>query len=323
MLSDAFGRQFTYLRLSVTDVCNFRCQYCLPDGYQCDRTRNEMSLEEIGRVATAFTQLGIQKIRLTGGEPSIRRDLVEIIARLRALDGLKTIALTTNGYKLPQKVSGWVEAGLDALNVSVDSLDARLFQSLTGHNRLREVLEGIDKALSLGLKVKVNSVLLRGWNDHQLDQFLAWIKDTPISIRFIELMQTSDNLAYFKRHHVSGALVRDKLYTLGWREVARSPTSGPAVEMVHPDYAGRIGLIMPYSPDFCRRCNRLRISSEGNLHLCLFASEGHSLRHFMQNDAQLSQLKAQILALLQRKSEGHQLHQGRTGMTKQLAMIGG
>ncbi|MEC8444572.1 MAG: radical SAM protein, partial [Pseudomonadota bacterium] len=159
-LQDAFGRRLTYLRLSITDVCNFRCNYCLPDGYQCNDDSSPLDLDEIARIAHIFARLGTRKIRITGGEPSVRRDLVEIIRILKQTPGIEQVAITTNGWKLPQFLPQWLEAGLDSLNVSIDSLDPRQFQAITGHDRLNDLLTGIEQAQQVGFeRIKVNAVL--------------------------------------------------------------------------------------------------------------------------------------------------------------------
>lgn len=324
MLQDSFGREFHYLRLSITDVCNFRCTYCLPDGYQGKPDSGFLSLDEVRRVIGAFAATGTSKIRITGGEPSVRGDLPEIIAAAKATPGIRTVALTTNGYRLPERIDGWAAAGLDALNLSIDSLDPGVFAAITGHTRLRELLDGLDRALALGIpRVKVNTVLLRGHNDGQIDRFLDWIRDLPITLRFIELMQTGDNADFFRSHHVSGEALRQRLLDAGWRPVIRGRDAGPAQELHHPDYSGRIGLILPYSKDFCATCNRLRVSALGRLHLCLFSEQGIDLRHLLQEDAQREELIAFLRDRLADKKVSHFLHEGFSGGTRHLAMLGG
>ena len=323
MLTDNFGRRFYYLRLSITDVCNFRCNYCLPDGYQCDHDRDFLSFDEIKRLASAFGQLGTEKIRITGGEPSLRKDLPEIIAACKQTPGIRKVAITTNGFKLPTHLPAWLDAGIDAINISIDSLDPRQFHAITGHNKLDTVLKGIDMALADGqAKVKVNTVLMREHNAYDMQSYLDWLKDTPVTLRFIELMQTGDNQAFFDAQHVQGSSIKQKLILDGWLPALRDKSSGPAQEFYHPDYQGRIGLIMPYSKDFCNSCNRLRVSSLGKLHLCLFGEQGLSLKEHLQND-DLEPLKHQIVALLGDKKATHFLQDKITGATKHLAMLGG
>ncbi|MEI6894597.1 MAG: GTP 3',8-cyclase MoaA [Colwellia sp.] len=323
MLTDNFGRRFSYLRLSITDVCNFSCNYCLPDGYQCDQPRDFLSLAEIKRITQAFAELGTEKIRITGGEPALRKDLPEIINICKQTPGIKTVAITSNGFKLPQHLPYWLDAGIDAINISIDSLDPRQFHAITGHDKLKTILNGIDMALADGrASLKVNTVLMREYSGKDIRSYLDWIKDTPITLRFIELMQTGDNKKFFDSQHVQGSRIKQNLILDGWLPVIQKKSAGPAQEFYHPDYQGKIGLIMPYSKDFCNSCNRLRISSSGKLHLCLFGEEGLSLREALQSD-ELQPLQAKILSLLGDKKATHYLHEKLTGATKHLAMLGG
>ncbi len=323
-LQDRQGREFPYLRLSVTDLCNFKCQYCLPDGCVDSQHKSALTLPELRRLVTAFTWQGTNKVRISGGEPSLRSDFNEILSTLSAIDGIKTVAVTTNGYKMDKRVKSWIDAGMNRLNVSIDSLEPAMFQRITGHNRLDEALKGIDIALASGISsVKVNTVLIKGLNDHELDRFLGWIKDQSITVRFIELMETGDIRNFFQKHHVSGASIRSKLVDRGWQLIERAADAGPAQEFRHPDYNGRIGLIMPYSKDFCASCNRLRVTSQGDLQLCLFSEGGYSLRHLLQADSQHELLVTRIRDLLQYKDDRHFLDHGVTGATRNLAMIGG
>ncbi|MGL5947855.1 MAG: GTP 3',8-cyclase MoaA [Aeromonas sp.] len=324
-LEDALARKFGYLRLSLTEVCNFRCQYCLPDGYQAPLERPRfLNVPEISRLARTFAALGTRKVRLTGGEPSLRKDLPEVIATLAATPGIEQIAMTTNGYRLNSQVATWRAAGLTSLNISVDSLDPRQFHAITGENKLTAILRGIDAALAAGVpKVKINVVLLKGLNDRALADFLAWIKPLPLDLRFIELMQTGGD-TQFSQYHQSGAVVREQLLARGWLvQPRRDAHAGPAELYAHPDSCGQVGLIMPYSPNFCASCNRLRVSAQGQLHLCLFGEGGIDLRHLLAHDEQQALLAAHIRAALQDKPAAHQLAQGLTGATVSLAQYGG
>lgn len=323
---DNFARRFYYLRLSITDVCNFRCTYCLPDGYKPQGAQNKsfLSLDEIRRVTRAFAAAGTEKVRLTGGEPSMRRDFTDIIAAVRDNPSIRQIALTTNGYRLQRDIGKWRAAGLTALNVSVDSLDARQFHAITGQNKFDEVMRGIDAAFDAGFsQVKVNTVLMRDVNHHSLDTFLAWVRDRPVQLRFIELMETGDGGSLFRRHHVSGQVIRDQLLRQGWVQQQRARSDGPAQVFRHADYQGEIGLIMPYEKDFCASCNRLRVSATGQLHLCLFGDGGVPLRDLLADDSQQAELQARIAGSLTTKKETHFLHQGHTGITQNLSFIGG
>lgn len=323
MLKDSFGRNFPYLRLSVTEVCNFRCTYCLPNGYQ-QTDRDFLTLPEIRRLATAFADLGTHKIRLTGGEPTVRRDLFDIAHAVSSLATIRTVALTTNGYNLKENVQGYMAAGINALNVSIDSLDPKRFHAITGHDKLAHVLDGIEAAKVAGFtKIKINSVLLKEVTDQTLPDFLVWIKHESLSIRFIELMQTGENLDFFKQHHISAGIIIGQLLERGFVPVIRLPDAGPAQEFTHPDYAGTIGIIAPYSKDFCKSCNRLRVTSRGKLMLCLFGEGGYDLRPYLQHDDQRAELIDAIAAALHFKHESHYLQQGITGSTPNLASLGG
>ncbi len=323
---DRFQRKFYYLRLSITDVCNFKCTYCLPDGYKpsADRPASFLTVNEIRRVVSAFAHCGTSKVRITGGEPSLRKDFGEIIHAIAQTPGIQKVATTTNGYRLAKHIGEWREAGLTQLNVSVDSLDPRMFAQITGENRFQQVMSGIDRAFEVGFEqVKVNVVLMKNLNHLELPKFMAWIKTRSIQLRFIELMQTGEMDELFARHHVSGTSIRDYLLGNGWLLKARADNDGPAQVFIHPDFQGEIGLIMPYEKDFCRSCNRLRVSALGKLHLCLFGEQGIELRDLLQDDHQENALIERIQTQLQNKAETHFLHDGNSGVTPHLASIGG
>lgn len=322
-LVDGFGRRFHYLRLSVTEVCNFRCTYCLPDGFKKSAPLNFLAPLECERVVRAFAALGVSKIRLTGGEPSVRRDLPEIIARTAAIPGVSKVCITTNGWNLDRQVAGWRDAGLTNLNVSIDSLDRATFHRITGHDRLPSVVAGLDRALALGVAdVKVNGVLMRDTIEAGFEAFTAFVRSRPVAVRLIELMRTGDNAEFFADQHVPGSLLTDWLTSRGWAPRPRAFDDGPAVEMAHPDFAGRIGLIAPYAPGFCDSCNRLRITARGQLRLCLFGELGVGLKDLLETD-EPEALRARILKALAGKPAGHRLHDGDSGDTRQLAQFGG
>lgn len=324
LLADGFGRRFPYLRLSLTEACNFSCSYCLPNGYQADGRPRFLDVDEIGRLVRAFATLGMHKIRLTGGEPSLRRDLEQVIERVAGTPGIRKVAITTNGTLLPRRLPGWHRAGLTALNVSMDSLRRERFHAITGHDRLPDILEGLELAQALGLpSVKLNAVLLRGLNDDELPAWMAFLRERPLSVRFIELMRTGDNADYFQRHHLGASTVVEQLLAAGWRLRPRASDAGPAREYTHPEHRGSIGVIAPYARDFCQGCNRLRVTARGDLRLCLFGEFGVPLRPLLQHDDDRDALLARITTQLGLKAAGHGLHQGRTGLTPNLASIGG
>jgi cyclic pyranopterin phosphate synthase len=328
LLQDAFGRRFPYIRLSITDVCNFKCDYCLPDGYKIDKSDNRtfITAEEIKRLAKALSQLGVSKIRLTGGEPTIRKDFFEIVNILKENSGIKKTVITTNGYKLENLAEKLVKSKLDGINISIDSLNKDTFKKITGHDRLEEILRGIKKLQSLGFNnIKINAVLLKNINSSEKDfeQWAGFIKENDLDFRYIELMQTGDNHEYYRKFHISSKVFSEYLIKNNWIFQTLGKDAGPSKNYINPDYKGKFGLIAPYSKDFCKTCNRLRITSRGDLRLCLFGNTGINIRHLMQRDDQLEELKDLILKQLNFKKESHYLELGETGLTNNLSTTGG
>ncbi len=326
ILKDNYNRSFSYLRLSLTSACNFRCNYCLPNGYNKreDKTQN-LNIEEITNLVTAFAKLGTKKIRLTGGEPTIRKDFVDIIKSIKNVEGVEKIALTTNAYKLEENAKLYKQSGITALNISLDSLNPETFKNIRGQDKLAKILKGVDTALDAGFdNIKLNVVLLNNVNSQELDNFINYVQNKNVSLRFIELMQTIDNYDYFKKYHLSGKVIEDKLLAKNFiKEEKKSLTDGPAVYFSHKDSKGKIGLIMPYSKDFCKTCNRLRVSSDGQLFLCLFDSKGYCIRNFLQENTKTEELIEKITSLMPYKRETHFLHDEDPGLRKHLASIGG
>ena len=327
-LKDSFGRTFPYIRLSITDVCNFKCGYCLPNGYKIDRSDNRkfLSLNEIRRLAKALSELGVNKIRLTGGEPTVRKDFFDIVKTIKENSGIKKTVITTNGYHLDKIAQKLKDFGLDGVNISIDSLNREIFKRVTSHDRLDEILRGIEILQSLNFQnIKINAVLLKGINDDEKD-FNEWsnfIEKNKIDFRYIELMQTGDNLDYFKKYHVPAAKFTNYLIKNNWIIQTFGRDAGPAKNYINPKFKGKFGIIAPYSKDFCKSCNRLRITAKGDLRLCLFGNTGINIRHLMQKDEQLEELKDLILKQLNYKKKSHYLELGDTGLTKNLSTTGG
>ena len=328
LLKDSFGRFFPYIRLSITDICNFKCGYCLPDGYQVNKGDNRkfLQLDEIKRLAKALSELGVSKIRLTGGEPTVRKDFFEIIKVIKQNSGIKKVVITSNGYHLDKIANKIKESGLDGINISIDSLNKEVFKRVTSHDRLEEILKGIKILQSLNFKnIKINAVLLKGINDSE-DDFNQWsnfIQENKIDFRYIELMQTGDNLDYFKKYHVPAAKFINYLIKNNWIIQTFGRDAGPAKNYLNPKFIGKFGIIAPYSKDFCKSCNRLRITANGDLRLFLFVNTGINIRHLMQRDEQLEELKDLILKQLNYKKKSHYLELGETGLTKNLSTTGG
>ncbi len=329
-LFDTYGREFSYLRLSITEACNFRCLYCLPDGSQrqvgCGNSRQDapLNVAEIENLILGFADLGFRKVRLTGGEPTLRPEIVEIVRKIADIPAITTLALTTNGHRLSELAGPLRRAGLNVINVSMDSLDSTRFQEITGSRLLGQVRQGVEEAVRVGIgRVKINVVLLRRSARQNLKDFMEWVRETPIRVRFIELMQTQDNGAFFQQEHLSGDEFRSDMEALGWKEQAREALDGPAREFCHPGFVGRLGIISAYSHNFCGPCNRLRVSSRGKLKLCLFGEKEYSLRHLLQSPEQREELVCAVRSRIGEKASSHFLGDGIYGSTKHLAAIGG
>ena len=328
VLKDSFGRKFPYIRLSISDVCNFKCGYCLPNGYQVDKNDNRkfLHLDEIKRLAKCFSELGVKKIRVTGGEPTVRKDFFDIIKVLKFESGIQNVSITTNGYKLDKKAEQLVNSGLTGINISIDSLDKEIFKNITGHDRLPEILNGIENLQNIGFEnIKINAVLLNGINS-SIKDFNTWakyIETNKVDFRYIELMRTGDNLDYFNKYHVSSKIFEEYLKENKWIYQTFGKDAGPSLNYINPKFKGKFGVIAPYSKDFCKSCNRLRITSRGDLRLCLFGNTGINLRHLLQKDDQLIELKDLIMKQMQFKKESHYLELGNTGSTINLSKTGG
>ena len=311
-LVDRYGRVHTYLRLSVTDRCNYRCSYCLPmQKMDWMRRSDLLSYEEIERLLTVFARLGIRRVRLTGGEPLVRRDLVDLVARLGAIEGLEDIAMTTNGHALAAKAEALKAAGLSRVNVSLDTLDADAFREVTRGGTLSKVLEGIEAARSAGLTpIKVNCVVVKGINDDaptaMLDYFAPHAEDTIV--RFIEAMPFEGTTAV-GRHVASGSL-RDVLEDRLQLETdgAHARHGGPATAWRVRESGLRVGFISAMSEHFCESCNRLRLQADGTLRTCLSRESFPSLRDRLRSGATDAELAQAIREQVWHKVAGHEAH---------------
>jgi cyclic pyranopterin phosphate synthase len=292
-LYDAFNRPLENLRISVTDRCNFRCSYCMPahkfpQGYPFIASADLLTFEEIARLAHIFSHLGVRKIRLTGGEPLVRPHLEQLVAMLSKIDGIREIAMTTNGYLLPEKAELLREQGLTRLNISLDSLDDEVFRQMNGGRaRVADVLKGIDAAERAGFSpLKINTVVQRSVNDHTLVDLVLYFREHGHIIRFIEFMDTG-TLNGWKYDHV---LLTDELIQQIERVIPLEPLlphySGEVVRRYrYADGSGEIGFITSVSNPFCGGCNRLRLSAEGKIYTCLFARQGVDLRDLLRSGA--------------------------------------
>lgn len=267
-MRDQFQREISYLRVSITDLCNLRCRYCMPDGVCQKRHEDILSFEEITEIVTAAASLGIRKIRVTGGEPLVRKGCVELCRMIAAVPGIEEVDMTTNGILLGRYANELKEAGVRRVNVSLDTLQAEKYQYITGGGNLQQVLHGIQAAFAAGLTpVKINTVLMGGFNDDEILNFVELTRKTPVELRFIELMPMGGT--FDKEAYLPGDVVLERVPEL--REV---PENGGVARLYRlPDGQGRIGLISPLSRHFCGSCNRLRLTSEGKLKPCLHSNQ--------------------------------------------------
>jgi cyclic pyranopterin phosphate synthase len=329
-LIDAFGRRLTYLRVSVTDRCNLRCTYCLPEDAEFPfGDRDFLSPEEIETMVGALVRLGIDRVRLTGGEPLVRRDILEIVRRVKALPGVKNLALSTNGTELARLAPALKEAGVDRVNISLDTLDPERFREITRRGDLAKVWEGVEAALDAGLDpVKLNAVLTGEESLADADRLVALTLDQPLAVRFIEMMPTAANryVAADAAGHVPTCDdVRERVEArYGALEAADFEyRTGPAKSFRIPGAAGTVGFITPLSHTFCAECNRLRLSARGELRLCLFAERNYPLRPWLEAADPGAALESEILRVLQEKPAEHMLAQGDYGNLVSFMEIGG
>ncbi|XP_049571730.1 molybdenum cofactor biosynthesis protein 1 isoform X2 [Orcinus orca] len=306
-LTDSFGRRHSYLRISLTEKCNLRCQYCMPEeGVPLTPKADLLTTEEILTLARLFVKEGVDKIRLTGGEPLIRPDVVDIVAQLHQLEGLRTIGITTNGINLARLLPQLQEAGLSTINISLDTLVPAKFEFIVRRKGFRKVMEGIHKAIELGYSpVKVNCVVMRGLNEDELLDFVALTEGLPLDVRFIEYMPFDGNKWNFKKM-VSYKEMLDTLRQQ-WPELEKLPEeeSSTAKAFKIPGFRGRVSFITSMSEHFCGTCNRLRITADGNLKVCLFGNSEVSLRDHLRAGASEEELLRIIGAAVGRKKRQH------------------
>jgi GTP 3',8-cyclase len=323
-LSDSFGRVMRDLRVSVTDRCNFRCLYCLPETEEAAnfyrgkfdpvhnpkplpgkfpqwKTRSEiLTFEEIERLVRIFAANGIEKIRLTGGEPLLRNALEHLIQRIALISGIKDIAITTNGFLFSRKAEALKKAGLHRVSFSMDSLDRENFHKMTGRDGLEQVQESINLAKELGFSpVKVNAVIIRGINDHEIERLAAFAFERELSLRYIEFMPLDSSRAWLKEMVVSGREILDRLGKVFPLELI--PSSNPSETARRwglPPQKGEIGIIAPVTEPFCGHCNRIRLTADGKIRTCLFSLHDHEIKQGLRNgstDLEIEQLLHQIV----------------------------
>jgi cyclic pyranopterin phosphate synthase len=313
VLKDSYGRAIRDLRLSLTDRCNFRCFYCLPHGEPPIAPKEQMlSYEEIETVAEIFVSLGIEKIRLTGGEPMMRRDIETIIRKLSRLKPrLQDLALTTNGYFLPGRAESLKEAGLDRVTISMDSLKRDTFRQMTGVDVLDRVLEGIAAAKDAGLvPIKINAVVVRGHNESEVADFAAFAREHHVSMRFIEFMPLDSGHDWSRADVVSGREIYERInarFPLVPLTVRRGSETSSRYGFADGT-PGEIGIIAPVTEPFCGACSRIRLTADGQIRTCLFSTVEHSLRDVLRSGAPRRELIEYIEGVVMKKEPRHYIN---------------
>jgi cyclic pyranopterin phosphate synthase len=311
VLTDAYGRAIRDLRVSLTDRCNFRCFYCLPHGEPPIAPKEQMlSYEEIEYVCDIFVSLGIEKIRLTGGEPMLRRDIETIISKLSRFksSGLIDLALTTNVYFLPERAHALKAAGLDRVTISVDSLKRDVFKRMTGVDVLDKVLAGIAAAKDAGLEpIKINAVIVRGHNEDEVADFAAFAREYDVKMRYIEFMPLDSGHEWARADVVSGKEIRERInerFPLVMLALPRGSETSARYRFAD-GAPGEIGIIAPVTEPFCGACSRIRLTADGQIRTCLFSTVEHSLRDVVRSGASRDEIVAFIESVILKKEPRH------------------
>ena len=323
-LRDQFNRDIHYLRLSVTDRCDFRCNYCLPRshrGFAIPKTW--MMPDELARITKVFSQLGVRHIRLTGGEPLVRAELPDIARRLHALPGIEDLALSTNASRLAKFAGELYDAGVSRLNISLDSLRPAVFEQLTG-GKLHKVLAGIDAAIATGFApIKINMVVMRDINDLEVSDMVDFCRERGLTLRFIETMPVGSAGRDAQNHYLPLSVIEDRLRQSHALTSAAMKGSGPARYFRVDDSELRIGFITPQSQHFCETCNRVRLGVTGDLYLCLGQENKIELGRMLRAGADDEQLKQAIIDGIQHKPERHEFLTAPTAILRPMSQLGG
>ena len=326
MLHDQYNRKIDYVRLSLTDRCNFQCFYCRPRlaDKEFFPSGDYLNKEDIRKLFLVLGKLGVRKVKLTGGEPLLRKDILDIVATLKDNPDLKDVSLTTNGFFLEKNVHSLKGAGLDRINISLDSLKPERFNTITQTSSFPRVYNGFIKSLDVGYsKVKLNVVLMKGYNDDELFDFLALSQKYPICVRFIEFMPTlrthSDQKKYFFSNEQALKTIQKRFILIPESE---SFQTGPAKLYRVKGAPGNVGFISPLSRQFCDSCNRVRISAKGDLRLCLFSTQDLNLLSLIRHD-QWGALEKVFKSQFQVKPLRHELKTGEIGNVESFILIGG
>jgi len=323
---DAYGRQMSYLRISLTDRCNFRCVYCMPAVGMKFQPRDELLTDdELIRAVGLFARVGFTKLRLTGGEPTIRPHLVDLVRAMKSFPGIEEISMTTNALLLSRIAGDLKAAGLDRINVSLDTLDSDRFKLMTRGGRLDLVWAGLEAADSVGLRpIKINSVIVRGHNDHEVCDLAGLTLERDWQMRFLEIMPMEGVGTVYDEGLVTSSETQERLEEhFGALQPIDTPPGDPARVWRIPGARGTVGFISPISAPFCANCNRVRLTADGKLRLCLLRSDEVELRDLMRAGATDAILEQQLRAGIWRKPWGHGIAEGDRNTVRGMSQIGG
>ena len=320
---DSTRREIHYLRLSVTDLCNLRCRYCMPDGVEKLEREAVLTYEEFLRLAALFAQCGIDTVRVTGGEPLVRKNVAQLVAGLKAIPGIRKVTMTTNGILLAQQLPALLAAGLDSVNISLDTLRPEVFRQITARDEFAAVQAGLQAALESGIPVKLNCVPQAGVNEGELEDLAALAENRPLQVRFIEMMPIGYGAAM---PCISGPELRQR-FARRWPELQSLTEAafgdGPAVYYTVPGWQGSIGFIAAVHGKFCASCNRVRLTSQGFLRPCLASEAGCDLRALLRSGADDTQLLAAIRETIWAKPREHHFEDSSMPATRGMYRIGG
>lgn len=324
MLSDQFGRKINYLRVSVTDRCNLRCRYCMPEnGIPLKKHEDLLTFEEIETIVRAAAELGVSKIRLTGGEPLLRKDLLVLVRKLAAIDGIADLSLTTNGTLLGPVAQQLREAGIGRVNVSLDTLRPERFAKMTGSDQWLSARDGLEAAVRANFKqVKMNVVLIAGYNDDEVEDFVKYAIDKPVQLRFIEFMPVGNDYWGRDKYINSKGLIERISQTT--KMVSLPAIKNSLVDEYQIiDSPATLGFISPLSNQFCRKCNRLRLTSDGFLKPCLASKNEVNIKVPVRNGHTGNELKRVFYEAMRLKPKGHNMGEGQTDNRRFMAEVGG
>jgi len=319
-MKDLYGRKINYMRLSITDLCNLRCVYCMPEeGVEKRPHKKNLSFEEMIGLVNAGVALGIDKIRLTGGEPLVRHGIVGLVKEIGQIEGIKDLTMTTNGILLAKYAKDLKAAGLNRVNISLDTFDPEKYHKITRWGHVEDVFAGIEAAKEAGLNpIKINVVLINGFNDDEIETFVNYTRENKVDVRFIELMPLGQSPGFAENKYISNDEVLKRMPEL--KPIAQREKSSPAEYYRLPGAKGRIGLINPISKHFCKECNRIRVTTDGKIKPCLHSNQEIDVLALRKEGMTYEEI---LLKAIEEKPEKHHINENEKQLLRNMNEIGG